>query len=511
MYSRGIDVSNRVFFAHIGRRLGGVMSSDLFHGLAVELTPGVQDAARRASGGFLSCSFADADRLIRALFANLRRGGFCTHLVTGNRPWDCRGDRFEAAREAARRGCRIERAFLICDRHLRHDVNLRDHLALDRAAGIGTRILHVGDILEELVELSPGSLEFGLWDDALCEMTLYAPGTAANGASEWRAGARAQDVRRALGVVNLLNEKACTVDIDDANGGAAEVEEPLILSAPMARRLAHDSCRKDPNSGQSCAWYHGPWQYLRLLGVITTLRTDGEYLVDVFRTLARDGNFRRILISGAADYSMLAHVLWAYRRENASAEISLVDWCETPLHLNRWYAEQFAATVDTFAADIFDYEAEAPFDLICTHSFIGRFDAAGRRRLTAKWRELLRPGGKVVTVKRIRPDHEAERVRFTPEQAAGFVERTRRSTRVWREFLDVDPEELVLGARTYTERHGNYTIRSRGEIRDLFESAGFAVEHLESGGPEEQRRDRPSVASEPGKSERIRILATRVG
>lgn len=68
----------------------------------------------------------------------------------------------------------------------------------------------------ELIELSPGSLEFGLWDDALCEMTLYAAGTAATGASEWRACARAQDVRRARGVMNLLNEKACTVRIDDA-------------------------------------------------------------------------------------------------------------------------------------------------------------------------------------------------------------------------------------------------------------------------------------------------------
>ena len=70
---------------------------------------------------------------------------------------------------------------------------------------------------------------------------------------------------------------------------------------------------------------------------------------------------------------------------------------------------------------------------------------------------------------------------------------------------------MNIAPRTYTKRHGNYTITSRAKIRDLFESAGFAVERLDPGGPEEQRHDRHSDASEPGNSERMQTLATHLG
>ena len=49
---------------------------------------------------------------------------------------------------------------------------------------------------------------------------------------------------------------------------------------------------------------------------------------------------RRVLISGAADYSILAYVLWACRENGLDAEVTVLDRCDTPLLLNTWYAEQ---------------------------------------------------------------------------------------------------------------------------------------------------------------------------
>ncbi len=81
------------------------------------------------------------------------------------------------------------------------------------------------------------------------------------------------------------------------------LHEPLQESAPLMWRQAQQSC------GPQCRSYHGVWQYLRMLGVITSIRGDGAYFIDAVRRLAREGELKRVLISGAADYGTLAHVL----------------------------------------------------------------------------------------------------------------------------------------------------------------------------------------------------------
>src|SRR5262245_36311726 len=102
-------------------------------------------------------------------------------------------------------------------------------------------------------------------------------------------------------------------------------QEPLELSAPLARRLAPQLCHKDPASGESCAWQHGLWQYLRILGMNHSPRAHAAFLLEALAATARPG--MRVLVSGAADYSMLAHVLAATR----AAEVTVLDVCETPL------------------------------------------------------------------------------------------------------------------------------------------------------------------------------------
>ena len=74
----------------------------------------------RADAEAFTVPSPEAEPMAEALFAGLRKGGFCTTLVPGRRSWDCRGPAQEAARAAARRGCRIERAFLLPAPYLHH-------------------------------------------------------------------------------------------------------------------------------------------------------------------------------------------------------------------------------------------------------------------------------------------------------------------------------------------------------------------------------------------------------
>jgi hypothetical protein len=97
-----------------------------------------------------------------------------------------------------------------------------------------------------------------------------------------------------------------------------ELDEPLFESAPLAHAAARTLCRSDGDAGTSCAWYHGAWQYFRALGIVTAPTVHARGLTEALRALARGGSHSRVLVSGAADYSLLAHVLHAYRCEGCA-------------------------------------------------------------------------------------------------------------------------------------------------------------------------------------------------
>ena len=89
-------------------------------------------------------------------------------------------------------------------------------------------------------------------------------------------------------------------------------DELLRLSAPLAFALARRYC------ASSCRWHHGIWQYLRLLGLVSSAARHQEFFQTELGALARGGalpqggGYRRVLISGAADYAMLEVVAGAY-------------------------------------------------------------------------------------------------------------------------------------------------------------------------------------------------------
>jgi hypothetical protein len=286
--------------------------------------------------------------------------------------------------------------------------------------------------------------------------------------------------------------------------------EPLAESAPIAWAEAPRRCYHDPQTGDTCLWYHRVWQYLRLLGVISSVRTNTNFLTRTFRDRARTGRHPRVLVSATADYSMLAHLKSAYDQEGAALEVTVVDRCETSLMLNRWYADRYHVALGTASGDVLDYAPERPIDLICTHNFLGRFDTASRGRLIAHWHALLRPAGLVVTTQRIRPDTRHARSHYTAEEARALSEQVTASARAFRPRLDIDPDELGRAVYEYAIRKGAHVIRTTEEITDLFEAAGFEVELADQGeGAEERERDRPS--SSAGKDTyRMRIVARKL-
>ena len=284
------------------------------------------------------------------------------------------------------------------------------------------------------------------------------------------------------------------------------IDEPLPRSAPLARRWAMTHCGK--RGPHACDWYHGSWQYLRMLGVFESIRSDDDFFMPNLARLLEEGA-TRILITGAADYALLARIHAVAGPSKGKLEVTVVDRCETPLRLNAWFGERNGIRVRTVRADVLDWQAEHTFDLVCTHSFICFFDVDERPRLLARWRDSLAPGGIVLTAQRARVHDSQPRICYSDEQVAALARRAAALSRAHRGPLRVSPGFARQLAEGYGRHHWTYLIRTPDEIRELFESSGFELLEFAPPGPCARIGDNPGTPNEHG-SARWRILARRV-
>ena len=207
----------------------------------------------------------------------------------------------------------------------------------------------------------------------------------------------------------------------DAERLVAEIDEPLGTSAPIAFRIARETCTPG-TPANDCRAYHAIWQYLRLTGVIRSLRSDGALFVAAAERRARADRLRRVLICGTADYSMLAYLGHAARQAGARTHFDVLDRCESTLRINNWYAEQRGLSVATIASDVFAHAPEQPYDLICTHSFLRWVDREKRPLLMQRWHDWLAPGGEVCFSNRIDPEVVQDRPQAPDQDLDGRMD-----------------------------------------------------------------------------------------
>lgn len=278
-------------------------------------------------------------------------------------------------------------------------------------------------------------------------------------------------------------------------------DEGLEDAARLAREQAPALCRRDAASGATCAWHHGLWPTLRLLGLVTAPALHGEFLRAALAGVA--GERPRVLLSGAADHALLAQVLAAFGTR--APEVTVLDICETPLLLNRWYARRAGTSVATRRSHILDFGEPATFDAVCSHAFLGNFDTAQRTALAAKWHALLRPGGKAVTVNRLRPGLEAQWIAFSVEQVWAYRARVEDAAK--ERALQVP--RLGKAAETYASRQAIFPLGSAAELRALFEGAGFDIEQLSVATLPAAVRQQLSAPTVPGGDSYALLIAVR--
>src|SRR6185436_17752200 len=161
--------------------------------------------------------------------------------------------------------------------------------------------------------------------------------------------------------------------------------ELLIESAPLMQSWSETHCGSKDAGGMeewakthgvvkepstSCDWYHGTWQYLRLLNMVAVPNWYEFYLDALSDVLRRHPN-ANVLISACADYGMLATLHDAIRATQATPTIKIYDICRTPLRSCEWYAERHGLTVECVCENLLTGDLpKASFDLIVTDEFL---------------------------------------------------------------------------------------------------------------------------------------------
>ena len=314
----------------------------------------------------------------------------------------------------------------------------------------------------------------------------------------WEVSARQADVDSFRQVWKKLWDRA---DVKPASPDA--FADPLVRSADMMAAIAKMSCSNQMYVEGTCSWYHGAWQHLRLFDLVSSPAWhDVFYHESMTAALERlsatgGGNRRvRVLITGAADYSMLAYVLDSAKRAQTPVAVRVVDQCRTPLLACQWYARQRGiqvdspdsgdSRVDVSEMDILQADEQSSqkvlgsgsYELIATDAFLTRFERAQAKNIVHTWYRLLSPGGMVVTTVRLHP-LDAPRGGILDE-VSNFAVRARDRAARWRPYLETPLDELTTAARQYATQMRSYDLGGISEVRELFTEAGFTVEQIQS-------------------------------
>jgi hypothetical protein len=239
------------------------------------------------------------------------------------------------------------------------------------------------------------------------------------------------------------------------------IPEPLVESCDWSQDLS----RADQDS--TCAWYHGNWQYLRLLDLVSNPANHTDFYLGALREAAGQLDGPRVAICGAADYSMLAHVHAAL---GTTAKAVVYDVCPTPLVANEWYALQCGLPRPALVrADVAGGLPEAGFDALVTDSFLPRIKNDRLVPMLASWRDSLRDGGAIITTVRISGADEGDRQPFCDR----FETRVRQAS-PWLAAVTKRPvDELVERLVSWVRRSEPTNFLAVDAVTEVFRAAGL--------------------------------------
>lgn len=402
-----------------------------------------------------------ASELVRTI-GQSTRSSICQVLRLDPQRWDPESFANRVLRSAARNGRHVQRILLLPHRGIGME-RLEQQLAMDSAAGVQVSTITISQLND--LALVADSNTFYIVDDELVVSESYAH-TQEGGFFQWTVSARNEDLDRAK---TTWREIAGATQFGGGDS-APDLEEPLALSADLINGVAPVLCTANHVDRDGCSWYHGTWQYLRLLNLVSTPTWHSNFYADAL-SAAYSRGLRKVLVSGTADYSVLSYVLRA-GVEYEDLEVTVLDMCPTPLFACRWYAHQVGREVSTVSADVLEFDRTG-FDLIVSDAFLTRFKSTDSARVLSRWTKYLRAGGEVITTVRVHDEGSA--ARDESKAAKDFSDRARVRAERWRSLLRRSPEDISRLALEYAHRMKSERLGTQADVLDLFRAVPLDI------------------------------------
>ena len=219
----------------------------------------------------------------------------------------------------------------------------------------------------------------------------------------------------------------------------------------------------------SCAWYHGTWQYLQLLNMVAIPRWYPFYQESLCEVLSKN-NCAKVMISAAADYGILRTIHDAMRKTKVYPDIVLYDICEVPLESCRWYAQRHGFSLTTHKKNILSGDIEsASFDLVVTDEFLTVLNDESKPQAVSAWKRVLKPGGRLVTTAMIgQPTTENLRKAYA-DRAGKLLAKYRHLLFPNHYFSDEKISILMENIERFAALHTRHMIRDEAHILNLLE------------------------------------------
>jgi len=450
------------------------MNSNLLEGITEVFKKYLNGLEAKQKQKRLHFPLSQLNDITHYLFTKIEIGGVCSIPVPAKPSWNPENQYFINQREASIKGAQIERALLLPLKHLVNDPIVQKQIELDIKAGIKIKLLYIGNLLKECRLPFIDSLEFSIWDNKILISKFYSEEN--HTPLELIISSNNEDLEVANFNWNLIVTEAIELSLSLDNESSLDLEEPMLTTAPVVDFLSKVLCKGNHVNPENCRWYHSVWQYFRILDLVSTPTWHADfYFEQIFNSINKD-KLNTILISGTADYSMLAHVFWATKDiPSDKIKIVVVDLCETPLFLCNWYASSINRNVVTMSQDIFKYNPIDLFDIIVTDAFLTRFSFEQRKRILEKWYSLLLVGGTVITTVRMGGSSNGIARRGSQYQTEQFVKNIRATGRQWKDFLPISLEELEKHGKYYAENMISYSAGTKKDITNLFEEIKFSI------------------------------------
>ncbi len=254
-----------------------------------------------------------------------------------------------------------------------------------------------------------------------------------------------------------------------------DLQEPLVVSADLVHGAASVLCTHNHIDEEECNWYHGTWQYLRLLDMVSTPTWHHDFYTKQLCEALSLTTTPKALITGTADYSVLAYLINSSKQTGVECEIDILDLCATPLFACKWYAKKSNLNINTYEQNIFEFSNfhENSMDIVVTDAFLTRFTANETQSILNVWSRVLKSGGRVITT--VRMHGKALPARSEEEAIRDFKERAIQRFERWEPYLNIRIDKIGELSEIYARKMISNKLGSEDEVLGLIKSCGFDI------------------------------------